>query len=469
MANLLRLYPGVSVSGIEEVHTEAALRIMDLHLRDVGPAIKAANDAIAKLAVGSFPSVSYVTVANESPVLPFARQLAATAPITIADGGAGTQISIGAALGTPSITLGLTAAAGGAGTLIRSDATIAAFDAVAPADLAASASVGTINFAARRDHVHRFPISLEEYSFLSTAALSSDGVNQTLTGSLGNLIITASGAGVSLPKLLGLGLAAPDPLGGDMISAIYSSVNYPALASAAGLHMEITRTGAGGRMEGFRFISTDDVGLTGTVLESVGVESRFISKAITGTATYTNRAAYEARVDCPTGAGVTITDQYGLNVLSWHSIGGTPGTYTNARGVNVQLPTLGNTIRRGVHVNATNTFNFGTEAANVEGFFCDAIPRGLTNRRAYGAAGATNGTPTSVVILEQTTAHAVGTTRRFLKGIDPSEVLGGYMGSYTPGSFTVPTGEYMIVSNHLILTGAQNITLQGTAHLSLVS
>ena len=59
------------------------------------------------------------------------------------------------AFATPTIVLGSAAGAGVATTLIRSDATIAAFDTTAPAAVDGSAAaVGTAAFAARRDHVH---------------------------------------------------------------------------------------------------------------------------------------------------------------------------------------------------------------------------------------------------------------------------------------------------------------------------
>lgn len=56
----------------------------------------------------------------------------------------------------PTIALGTAGAAGAAGTLIRSDATIAAFDATVPSSsaVADAAATGSVAFAARRDHVH---------------------------------------------------------------------------------------------------------------------------------------------------------------------------------------------------------------------------------------------------------------------------------------------------------------------------
>ncbi len=65
----------------------------------------------------------------------------------------------GAPFGTPSIGLGTAAAAGAAGSVIRSDATIAAFDATDPEALAFGdvSDPGVVNFAARRDHIHGMP------------------------------------------------------------------------------------------------------------------------------------------------------------------------------------------------------------------------------------------------------------------------------------------------------------------------
>jgi trimeric autotransporter adhesin len=63
------------------------------------------------------------------------------------------------AFATNAIVLGTAAAAGVATTHLRSDDTIAAFDATAPVTQAFgdAAAVGVINFAARRDHKHGMP------------------------------------------------------------------------------------------------------------------------------------------------------------------------------------------------------------------------------------------------------------------------------------------------------------------------
>ena len=86
----------------------------------------------------------------------------------------------GASFATPSIVLGSSAAAGAATTVIRSDATIAAFDATSPTTqaLGDSATVGTAAFAARRDHKHGMPA-------LSSATPQTDsGSGSAGTGTL---------------------------------------------------------------------------------------------------------------------------------------------------------------------------------------------------------------------------------------------------------------------------------------------
>lgn len=40
-----------------------------------------------------------------------------------------------------------------------------------------------------------------------------------------------------------------------------------------------------------------------------------------------------------------------------------------------------------------------------------------------------------------------------------------FIGSYAPGSFTIPTGQYAVMSKQLQLTGSQSAVLAGTATL----
>lgn len=80
------------------------------------------------------------------------------------------------AFATNTVALGTAAAAGSAATLIRSDATIAAFDATSPSTQAFgdSAVVGVIAFAARRDHKHAMPAhDGTAHSAISISSLSA--------------------------------------------------------------------------------------------------------------------------------------------------------------------------------------------------------------------------------------------------------------------------------------------------------
>jgi len=71
----------------------------------------------------------------------------------------GMPASPGSSFATPAIVLGSAAATGAAPTVIRSDATIAAFDATAPTTqtFGDAAATGAAAKAARRDHVHGMP------------------------------------------------------------------------------------------------------------------------------------------------------------------------------------------------------------------------------------------------------------------------------------------------------------------------
>lgn len=78
------------------------------------------------------------------------------------------------AFATPTIALGTAAAAGAATTLVRSDATIVAFDATVPVTQAFgdAAAVGAAAVAARRDHKHGMPATPATSNF-------NAGVDQT--------------------------------------------------------------------------------------------------------------------------------------------------------------------------------------------------------------------------------------------------------------------------------------------------
>lgn len=120
----------------------------------------------------------------------------ATVPTTLAIGGAAATGSVAfaarrdhshgmPAFATPAIVLSTTASAGVATTLLRSDATIAAFDATVPTTIAvgASASAGAAAVAARRDHTHGMAAFGSVTAQTSFGSSSNNGAATTLSRS----------------------------------------------------------------------------------------------------------------------------------------------------------------------------------------------------------------------------------------------------------------------------------------------
>lgn len=207
----MKAYKGVNTTIIKDRALFEIIKIIDTYLRDLSPGVKSLTTLVGSgggAGGGASSSASYVTIANEAS-LSAERKLAVNAPVTLGDSGPNTTVTLGVSLAIPNLTLGTTNAAGVAGSLIRSDATIAAFDGTIPSDLAVAAATGSIAFAARRDHVHRFPTSLQSVANLSTLTLTDNAVDQTLTGSLGQLTIkptTQVFISPTTPSAIGAGL-----------------------------------------------------------------------------------------------------------------------------------------------------------------------------------------------------------------------------------------------------------------------
>jgi len=100
----------------------------------------------------------------------------------------GMPASGGASYATPALTLGTSNAAGAAGTGIRSDASVAVFDATAPVTqaYADAAATGSQAFAARRDHKHGMPAA----ETAGSVALSGTPDTSTATGAITALAVT---------------------------------------------------------------------------------------------------------------------------------------------------------------------------------------------------------------------------------------------------------------------------------------
>ncbi len=102
--------------------------------------------------------------------------------------GTWTQVSGSTSFATPAILLAAAAAAGAASTAIRSDATIAAFDATAPttSNPGDAAAVGSVAFAAHRDHLHgreatAAPVSDGSRAYNSTTVSTASSTETAVT------------------------------------------------------------------------------------------------------------------------------------------------------------------------------------------------------------------------------------------------------------------------------------------------
>jgi len=120
------------------------------------------------------------------------------------------------AFATPSVVLSTAAAAGVAATLLRSDATIAAFDATVPVTQAFgdSAATGSVAFSARRDHTHGMPATPVT----------------TLAGTAAEITASASTGAVTLSLPAAITLTDKTITGGTFAS---STLNSPTLVTPA--------------------------------------------------------------------------------------------------------------------------------------------------------------------------------------------------------------------------------------------
>lgn len=169
----LRLYPGITTSHIPNRAIEDALRVIDTFLRDIGPAFKNLEEDVSGSVSGGgggIAGASYLTVTNEA-ALSAERALVVTAPITKSDGGANSSLTLGLTFAAPTATFGDTAALGVAASLVRSDCRFV------------------------------YPEALKSLlGSLSKITLTDNGVDQTLTASLGVLhLVPGTGIDIDFP------------------------------------------------------------------------------------------------------------------------------------------------------------------------------------------------------------------------------------------------------------------------------
>lgn len=395
----MRSYPGVDPSRMSSKKDRDIIAVIDTFLRDASRGLSPSQPAVTSTS-GGIPAASYITTANE-PALSAERRLVVNSPLSGTDGGANGTYTLGLSAsalvsliaGTPANTYGTTFDAGVASTLVRTDARL------------------------------KFPTAIMSAANSSTLTLTDDATDQTLTGSLGALNLRSASDSLSLPKWTG---------GGENAATVGSVLSFVANSNSIGSDLRIgidaaisygdnsTYTSATFRGMRSQVITSSTNSPTYTNVTCIGYDQTTSNISLSAnTHTFTKRTGIFVHpsfvVQSGTGV-VTVTDYFGIEMATWPAVG-TIGTVTNARAAQFRLPTIGGTVRRGVEL-ATATSNLGTEAANVEGFYCEDIARGTALRRSYAAEGATTGTPTDVVLFDQVTAHAVGTNRYFARGLN---------------------------------------------------
>ena len=233
-----RAYPGIGLNQISDRSARAALQVIDTYLRDVSADLSMENsEGVVSTALGE----PYLVVGALSATLTAERQLVVQTPLSASDGGAGGSYTLSVSFATPSLTLGTANAIGADNQPIRSDATIALFDATVPAASAASASHGSTNFAADAGHAHIFPTTLQSTGTVNTLALTAvSATESTLTSS----VVTCNLAGVttlrpSATNTIAFGGTARRWLAGYFGT---TGVNSSGLITTSG---QITSTGAG--------------------------------------------------------------------------------------------------------------------------------------------------------------------------------------------------------------------------------
>ena len=170
------------------------------------------------VAAGDYLATSATIVLAESVGATMVEGAFALALTSAAGPGAGTVAAYvffvvgatggGASFATPAILLSTAAAAGVATTVIRSDSTIAAFDATVPVTQAAgdAAATGAAAFAARRDHRHGMPstyaatahnlLSATHGDSLAGSVVDGDVIIGNVTPAWSRLAITVPAANI---------------------------------------------------------------------------------------------------------------------------------------------------------------------------------------------------------------------------------------------------------------------------------
>lgn len=292
-------------------------------------------------------------------------------------------------------------------------------------------TVGTSDNLLRADARLLYPTALAEYSFNTTFTLTSDGTNQTVTGSSGDLIFRSASHGVDFDYWVSAGTSAFAVAGTVMNFSAQSLIAGTSLSTGiAGLMTWNSGSYTGNILRGMNLTATATTSGSYTSVEMRVLDiSLGASSSLSGTNTFTTRIGIRLSMGNAIGASTTTTDTYGIFMNTWTTIGVT-STNTNVTACRLAFPPLGTTIRRGLWI-STQTTNGGTEATTTEGVYMEPLARGTTNRYSYWASGSTTGTPTAVYGY-YSEAHTVGTDRWSFYGNNKAQIAGSdYIASTT--------------------------------------
>jgi len=203
---MARAWKGID-SNVADFKVANALRAIDVQLDELSRNLS----VTVPTSVGSLTQESFLVVALTGN-LTKERRLAVSSPLTATDSGPNADFTIGVSFQTPSIALAAAAGAGAANALIRSDATIRAFDDSITPLVAGVAAVGSAAFASRADHVHPAQsVATDRLTSVTATAgdtlvLTSDGTDNTLKLSRsGADLLLQDAASVTMARLFSTG------------------------------------------------------------------------------------------------------------------------------------------------------------------------------------------------------------------------------------------------------------------------
>lgn len=315
-------------------------------------------------------------------------------------------------------------------------------------------TVGVSDNLLRADARLAFPSALMS-SVTSTVTLTDDLVDQTLTGNLGVLKFVSGDHRIFLDFFTGAGALFPVNSTVMGVGGRTSSMgNTLRISLDASMIVDDTAGSYNGAtFIGMRFAAT--MGATNITYTNCNFDGAQINMSGGGTllttSSFTQTRGLAIAVTTP-GEGasgvVSVTNAYGIQIQPWSGLVFGSPSYTNCYGLHITFPRVGNTIRRGIHLD-TNANNTETEAANTDQIYISRLQRGTGIRCGIQMEGHTSNAATATYGILMG-GQQIGTTRYGLSLL-----------AHTAGSCTTGYGIYMETPQ--IGTTRYGIYCEGTA------